>query len=86
MGMCDRLTQRALRSYFAELKLLPIPPGTIRRLLYYILANITIRLIREKWQDYIPPNPDESETGFLGAANRQGGTRRRNGCALAAVP
>ena len=68
MRMCDRLTHRVLRSYFQELKVLPIPPGTIRRLLYYILANVSIRLYQAKWRQYIPPDPSESEPGFLGAA------------------
>jgi hypothetical protein len=71
LGMCDRLTQRVLRSYFDEMKALPIHPRTIRRLLCYIQVNITIQVFREKWGEYFPPTPGECEGEFLEAAIRR---------------
>ena len=68
MGMCNRLAHRELLAHFKELKALPIAAGSVRRLLYFVLVDVTIRLFREKWQDYIPPEADDSEEDFVLAA------------------
>ena len=68
MGMCDRLASRVVRSYFEELAVLPIAPGTLRRLLYYILATVSTRLFRDKWRAYVPADPSETQADFLDAA------------------